>query len=337
MNQSLSLAVAATVSSSLVVSRAFPQLNHDFVNMHVNQTSPLALTLDTSDIHMHSAAYNLGVLDFDVAATIWAMIKCISRTIILAANPGMSHANIKPFIPAARLTEIEMPVPVIIQAYAFTQNPCHLISTPEDIISRFQSIQSVGIEGLRWLMHARARCSIYDNAWVWSTMPTETFAAHPALAAGPIPTSTDRLLDLFTTENTEHSLILHPTMSNDACAARASANIPLPEEEFYDLQYPMSEDEADEEYNPGSPIFSPSDTPFHSPVSSLLEEEHNTYSNYSTYGGNSSYNGGTFSRSMSPLDIGVPGGLGTNYVFGDTREIIDLTYDSDGDSVMTDE
>lgn len=335
MNTSLSTAVAATVSSSLAVPRAFPQLNHDFVNAHVNQTSPLALTLDECDIHMHSAAHNLGALDLDVAATIWATIKRISRTIILAANPGMRACDIKPFIPSARLTEIEMPAPVIIQAYAFTQNPCHLIGTPEDIISRFQYIQNVGIEGLRWLMHARARCAIYDNDWVWSTAPTETFATHPALSYGPIAASEDRLLELFKVENMERALILHPTMSNSARSLREATTIALSNEEEYDLAYPMN---TDEEYSPGSPIFnSPPYTPYNSPTPSLLESEYYANSNHATCDPDSSHDHEDFARSMSPLDIGVSTFRGSNYIDGNEREIIDLTYHSDTDSLMSDE
>lgn len=327
---SLSLAVAATVASDLTVPRVFPHLNYDFVNAHVNQTSPLALTLDKCDIHMHSVAHNLGALDVDVAATIWATIRHIGRTIILAANPGMPTSEIKPFIPAARLTEIEMPTPVIIQAYTFTQNPCHLIGTPEDIISRFQHIQNIGIEGLQWLMHARARCAIDDNNWEWSTSPTETFAAHPALTSGPIPASSDRLLELFQAENTERAVIVHPTMSNSARAIRAAANISLPDDDLYEPFYPTFEAEVDEEYSPQSPILFDSPTPYNSSES--------TSSDRAAHGSDSGYSNGSFTRSVSPLqDVAMCNFAGVNYIDRSNKEIIDLTYDSDEDSLMSDE
>lgn len=330
MNQSLSFAVAATAASSLAVPRAFPHLNYDFVNAHVNQTSPLALTLDKSDIHMHSVAHNLGALDFDVAATIWSTIKRIGRTIILAANPGMALDDIKPFIPPARLNEIEMPTPVIIQAYAFTQNPCHLVGTPEDILARFQYIQNVGIEGLRWLMHARARCAIYDNDWAWSTAPTETFASHPALSQGPIPASEDHLLELFHPTNLERAVIVHPTMSNSARAARAEANMPLPDDDFYPTSYPVSD--VDEEYRPQSPMLFNSPTPSDSPAHAYAE------SNHADYDSDSGYSNNSFTRSVSPLqEIAMCNFAGVNYVDRTNQEIIDLTYDSDEDSIMSDE
>lgn len=335
MNQSLSLAVAATVSSSLTVPRTFPHLNYDFVNAHVNQTSPLALTLDESDIHMHSVSHNLGALDFDVAATIWSTVKRISRTIILAGNPGMTARDIKPFIPAARLTEIEMPTPVIIQAYAFTQNPCHLVGTPDDIIARFQYIQNVGIEGLRWLMHARARCAIYDNSWDWSTPPTQTFAAHPALSYGPISASEDHLLELFKPTNPERAMIIHPTMSNSARATRAAANGPLPDD-AYNAPYPASDFDVDEEYRPQSPMLFNTPTLSEAPAVAAIdfESNHATYDSDSDYG----YSSGSFTRSVSPLqDIAMCNFAGVNYVDRSDREVIDLTYDSDEDSLMSDE
>lgn len=334
MNTSLSLAVAATVGNSLAVPRAFPHLNYEFVNAHVNQTSPLALTLDKADIHIHSVAHNLGALDFDVAATIWATIKRIGRTIILASNPDMPIHDIKPFIPAARLVEIEMPMPVVIQAYAFTQNPCHLVGTPEDIIARFKYIQNVGVEGLRWLMHARARCAIYDNSWVWSTAPTETFASHPALEYGLIAPSEDRLLELFNPENTERAVIVHPTMSNSARATRAAAHISLPDDDLYDLSYPATTTDSDEEYSPQSPILFNSPTPYGSPIPTGGDAA----SNCAVYDSDSGYSRGSFTRSVSPLqDVAMCNFGGVNYIDGNDREIIDLTYDSDSDSLMTDE
>lgn len=187
--------------------------------------------------------------------------------------------------------------------------------------------------------HALLQCALPAH---WQSPNFKSHPPHPiALAYGPIPASADRLLDMFAfgsaDRNSERALIIHPTMSNHARATRASANIPLPEDDDYDLQYPMSEDEADDEYSPNSPIFkSPSATPYNSPTPSLFDRDCDAHSNYAAYGADSCYDSGEV-RSMSPLDFGVSAGQGTNYIYGDTREIIDLTYDSDGDSLMTDE
>ncbi|KZP27140.1 hypothetical protein FIBSPDRAFT_948789 [Athelia psychrophila] len=123
-------------------------------------------------------------------------------------------------------------------------------------------------------------------------------------------------------------------MSNAARATREADYISLPEDD----SYPMSQDEADEEYSPQSPIFrSPSTTPDNSPTPSLFETEYDAYSNYATYGADSNHDGEDFARSMSPLDMGMSAFRGVNYMEGDSREIIDLTYDTNEDSLMSDE
>lgn len=266
-----------------------PELRTDSVMSSLIQTSPFAIKLDLADIHIHSADGKYGALDVDVAAAIWSAIKRIARTIVIAANPNMDPRDLRPVIPFSRLREIDMPPPFIIKALGFTQNPCLLSGTTEDIIGRFEYIQHLGVEGLRWLLHARARCDRYPNNWKWTTSSNETFMAHPALTNGPIPLQEDRMLDHFAPVNLERALILHPTMSN---AARANPSA----------------------FPPFHPT-SPSSTTCTPPSSGSGSDSEGTAS--------------TMYDAFADVDMDKLFTDGVTYTDDDGREIIDLTVDED--------
>ncbi|KAF7975912.1 hypothetical protein HWV62_8347 [Athelia sp. TMB] len=199
-----------------------PVLSQDSVLSNLIQTSPLALKLSAADFHAHSADGKYGALDIVVATAIWFIIRRIAHTIILAANPGMDPHHPRPVIPFTRLREINMPPPTIIKVFGYTQNPCLLIGTLEEVSDRFEFIQQLGIEGLRWLLNARARCDRYPNGWHWSSPSNETFPTHPALKDTQPVAREDRMLDYFEPAPLDRALILHPTMSNAARARRSA-------------------------------------------------------------------------------------------------------------------
>ena len=216
-----------------------PQITPTQIAYHIMQSSPLAMQIDEGDLHKLSSDGSLCALDWQVAATIWCAILRIARTILLAANPGMTVRSLRPVIPDTRLEEIDMPMPFIIKALDFTQNPCLLSGTPQEIIARFRYIQQLGVDGLRWLIHAKFRCARVENGWQWGAPPSQTFNQHPLLADGPVVPMEHRSLDHFDAPaNTERAVIIHPVVSHAATIAGTNALVP---------------------YQPRQPYFAPED------------------------------------------------------------------------------
>jgi hypothetical protein len=162
-------------SNSTIVTT--PHINPILLNDLLVQTSSLAQSLDLSDLHLQHLGENLYCIDFEAATTFWYTIKKLACTIILAANPCMERHRIHPFIPRARLLEINMPPPAIISAYSYSQNPVFTSGTPEEIVEKYWHAQSIGLDVIQWICKAKVRCLNTPNQWRWESNPSELFTA----------------------------------------------------------------------------------------------------------------------------------------------------------------
>ncbi|KAF7982853.1 hypothetical protein HWV62_25828 [Athelia sp. TMB] len=222
------LPLTLDIENATALARRTPTLSPTHIAYQLMQTSPLALQIGPGDLHKLSADGDICALDWHLAASIWCIILRIARTILLAANRGMTIHTLLPVIPDARLQEVDMPAPFIIKACGFTQNPCLLSGTRNEVVARFRYLQQLAVEGLRWLIHAKYRCATLDrHGWEWDAPPSQTFAQDELLANGPIIPLADRALDYFDEPvNTERAVIVHPVVSNAATAAGTNALVP---------------------------------------------------------------------------------------------------------------
>lgn len=223
---------------------------------HLLQCGPLSWVLTAYDIH----GYEGGTCTIDVhlAGGLWALILRIARAILQAAYPGKDVRLLQPYIHPELLGEIAMSAPPIIDALGFSQNPCLISGTPGEIVEHFTALQKFGIEGLKWLLDARARCAIFSTRWAWPYAPNETFPTLPSIT--PSPTQTDPLalplIELPRAINTERALILHPIHANNANAAL------MVHPTMSNAVRPFRDDSP---YDPYSPSFNPAPTPHYSP------------------------------------------------------------------------
>lgn len=185
-----------------------PSLSYASIVNNIIQTSILSLSLDVYDIH---GAGDNCALDLEVATSLFSLNKRTAHAIMQAAYPNSDVRAIYPFIPPDRLAEIGMDQPHIVAILLCWQNPYLITGTARHIRSEFQRAQQDGINGLQWLLHARARCAIYPNEWQWShplheTFPSLEFSTHRDCPSAPSP----KHAALPPVENLSRALILHP-------------------------------------------------------------------------------------------------------------------------------
>lgn len=221
---------------------------------HLLQCGPLSWTLNAYDVHGYAGG--TCTIDIHVAGGLWALILRIARAILQAAYPGRDVRQIMPFIHPSLLDEIAMASPPIIDALGFTQNPCLISGSHAEIEAQFKGLQRFGIEGLKWLLDARARCAIFTTRWSWPHATNETFPTVPFISTQPSPAQIEPLelplLALPQPTNTERSLILHPIHSTNASSGL------MVHPTMSNALRPFRDDSP---YDPYSPYFNPAPTP----------------------------------------------------------------------------
>lgn len=239
---------------------SLPQLSMDTHSTatcinHLLQCGPLSWVLTAYDLHGYAGG--TCTIDVHLAGGLWALILRIARAILQAAYPGKDVRLLMPYIQPALLDEIDMSAPPIIDALGFSQNPCLVSGTPGEIVAQFTALQKFGIEGLKWLLDARARCAMYTTHWAWPHAPNETFPTLPSIAPAPrLDALTLPLIELPPAANTERSLILHPIHSHNAAAGL------MVHPTMSNAVRPFRDDSP---YDPYSPYFNPAPTPHSSP------------------------------------------------------------------------
>lgn len=241
-SQSRLLPFPFDIAGSALVTRNYPLIASDVLRNYLSQTSPLVIPLDPIDIH-YAGSTNRLALDRELAEAFWYTIKRIARVIYRAANPNLDPWNLAAGIPEARLREIGLPHPDIVNALQATQNPCFLLGSRQEIMDTFAAMQKWGVEGLQWSIEARVRCAVLGNEWKWDSAPNELFPPVRAILSEEFSEYADRALTwldnsaLITdpsrmiewhgglSENHESkALILHPTASNAAQSLRNKFN-----------------------------------------------------------------------------------------------------------------
>ncbi|KZP09591.1 hypothetical protein FIBSPDRAFT_963796 [Athelia psychrophila] len=222
---------------------------------HLLQCGPLSWVLTNYDIHGYAGG--TCTIDVHLAGGLWALIIRIARAILQAAYPGEDVRRLEPYIQPELLGEIAMSYPPIVDALGFSQNPCLISGTPQEIVAQFTALQKVGIEGLKWLLDARARCAIFSTHWVWPHASNETFPSFPSIMPeqsqiAPLAVPLIGLPEV----NTERALILHPIHSNNANAGL------MVHPTMSNAARPFRDDSP---YDPYSPTFNPAPTPVYSP------------------------------------------------------------------------
>jgi hypothetical protein len=219
--QSRILAPPFTSSSDVV---PFNPVSNSSVLRGILESSFLTMTLKRHHIHAISEIHNFHSLDFDLANGIWRVLKDLSRSIHEAADPTINPFEALPSqINPARLREIEMVSPRIVQIENFSQNMLLCATTREEIHRLFAPAQDIGKEALEWIAEAKKRCGILGRAhgWHWSVDEEVDSNLFPALEGQLL------LSDAALVPDNSNALILHPRLST-----RSPGSVTLPPPEY---------------------------------------------------------------------------------------------------------
>jgi hypothetical protein len=164
------------------------------------------MTLKCHHIHAISEIHNFHSLDFDHANGIWCVIH-------KAADPTINPFEALPSqINLARLCEIKMVSPHILQIENFSQNMLLCATTCEEICRLFATAQGIGMEALEWIAEAKRQCGILGrtHGWHWSVNEEVDSDLFPALEGQLL------LSDTALVPDNSNAPILHPHLSTQS-------------------------------------------------------------------------------------------------------------------------
>ena len=186
---------------------------------YILENSPLTMTLREHHLHRASATEDLFSIDFELANTLWFILKDLSRTIQLAADPLLDpFSDLPGTLDPKLLEDIDMPFPAILAIENYTQNLLIVMSTQAELERLFGIAQRIGLAGAQWIQEARERCgtdrngygwdwSRYGNSLTYSGRPPKT--VHCGFVEGIVDSDEPD-------SNLSKAVILHPTFSNYA-------------------------------------------------------------------------------------------------------------------------
>ena len=97
---------------------------------YILENSPLTMTLWDHHLHRDPATKDLFSIDFELANTLWFILKDLYRTIQLMADPLLDpFSNLPGTLDPKLLEDIDMPFPTILTIKNYTQNLLTVMST----------------------------------------------------------------------------------------------------------------------------------------------------------------------------------------------------------------
>ena len=115
---------------------------------YILENSPLTMTLREHHLHRASATEDLFSIDFELANALWFILKDLSHTIQLAADPLLnSFSDLPGTLDPKLLEDIDMPFPTILAIENYTQNLLIVMSTWAELERLFSIAQRIGLAG----------------------------------------------------------------------------------------------------------------------------------------------------------------------------------------------
>jgi hypothetical protein len=123
---------------------------------YILENSPLTMSLQDHHLHRASATKDLFSINFKFANALWFILKDLSHTIQLAANPLLDpFSDLLGTLDPKLLEDIDMPFPTILTIENYTQNLLIMMSTQAELEQLFSSAQKIGLAGAQWIQEAR--------------------------------------------------------------------------------------------------------------------------------------------------------------------------------------
>ena len=125
------------------------------------ENSTLTMTLCEHHLHCTSVSEGLYSLDFQLVTSLWFILKDISRTIQLTANPLFDPFNSLPSTVDPELLEhIDMRSPAILAVKKYTQNLLTITSIRAELCRLFGLAQQIRLYGAQWVQTAQEKCKM---------------------------------------------------------------------------------------------------------------------------------------------------------------------------------
>ena len=171
--------------------------------------------------HLHCASTIEGLfsIDLKLTNTLWFILKDLSHTMQLTANPLLNpFSNLPGTLDPKLLKDIDKLFPTILAIKNYTQNLLIVMSTWAELEQLFSITQKIGLARAQWIQEAREWCGEDRNGYGldWSNYGNSlTYSVHtPKMVhCGYI----EGIVDSNESDsNLSKAIILHPTLSNYA-------------------------------------------------------------------------------------------------------------------------
>ena len=200
---------------------------------YILEHSPLTMSLREHHLHCASVSEGLYSLDFQLVTGLWFILKDISRTIQLAANPLLDPFDSLPgTVDPDLLERIDMPSPAILAVENYTQNLLTVTSTRAELCRLFGLAQKIGLDGAQWIQMAREKCRTSQEGFGWNWSENGNTLAYSvtmpkSVCCGYIESTIDD-------DKPDYSkaLVLHPTLSTYAQEHPDFDPFSLPDDDF---------------------------------------------------------------------------------------------------------
>ena len=174
------------------------------------------MTLQDHHPHRASATEDLFSIDFELTNALWFILKDLSCTIQLTADPLLNlFGDLLGTLDPKLLEGINMPFPTILAIKHYTQNLLIMMSTWAELKRLFGIMQKRGLAGAQWIQEARERCGEDRNGygWDWShygNLLTYSGHAPKTVHCGFV----EGIVDSDESDSDlSKAIILHPTLS----------------------------------------------------------------------------------------------------------------------------
>ena len=179
---------------------------------YILENSPLTMTLQDHHLHRASATEDLFSIDFELANALWFILKDLSRTIQLAADPLLNlFSDLPGTLDPKLLEDIDMPFPMILAIENYTQNLLIMMSTQAELERLFSIAQRIGLAGAQWIQEVRERCRADRNGYGWDWSQYGNLLTYSRRAPKTVHCG---FVEGIVNSDLSKAVILHPTLSN---------------------------------------------------------------------------------------------------------------------------
>ena len=169
--------------------------------------------------HLHCASTIEGLfsIDLKLTNTLWFILKDLSHTMQLTANPLLNpFSNLPGTLDPKLLKDIDKLFPTILAIKNYTQNLLIMISTWAELERLFSIAQRIGLVGAQWIQEAREWCGEGRNSYSWDWSSYGNLLTYSGCAPKMVHC---RYVEGIINSNGSDSdlskaVILHPTLSN---------------------------------------------------------------------------------------------------------------------------